>query len=118
MDPVIHCSTWLGLGLGIGIGIGSGLGLEGGLQHRIARDLSQVDGGEPPHLLCDAVLLHQWLLGVVEHERVVRRERHVEAGGEELVERALGEGEEERVVRERRERKPDLSEVVQVLERG
>mmetsp|Transcript_25897 Transcript_25897/g.84931 ORF Transcript_25897/g.84931 Transcript_25897/m.84931 type:complete len:478 (-) Transcript_25897:1117-2550(-) len=91
--------------------------LEGGLQHRVARDLGEVARGEAPHLPRDAVLLHERLLGVVEHERVVRRERDVEPAREELLERVLGEAEEERVVGEGREREPDLAQVVQVGER-
>eukprot|EP00966_Prymnesium_polylepis_P043454 1007965-Prymnesium_polylepis.1 len=69
------------------------------------------------HLLGDAVLLHERLLGVVEHERVVCRERDVQADAEELVERVLRQLQEEGVVRERREREPDLREVVEVLQR-
>lgn len=53
---------------------------------------------------------------MVEHERVVGRERDIEPDREELVERALRQTEEERVIRQWRERQPDLRDVVEVLE--
>ena len=60
------------------------------------------------HLLGDAVFLHERLLCMVEHERVVGRERDIEPDREELVERVLRQTEEERVIRQWRERQPDL----------
>ena len=69
-----------------------------------------------PRLLGDAVFLHERLLRMVEHERVVGRERDIEPDREELVEGVLRQTEEERVVRQRRERQPDLRDVVEVLE--
>ena len=53
---------------------------------------------------------------MVEHERVVGRERDIEPDREELVERVLRQTEEERVIRQWRERQPDLRDVVEVLE--
>mmetsp|Transcript_12701 Transcript_12701/g.27435 ORF Transcript_12701/g.27435 Transcript_12701/m.27435 type:complete len:375 (+) Transcript_12701:326-1450(+) len=91
--------------------------LERRLQHRVARDLCQIARREAPHLLRDAVLLHERLLRVVEHERIVRRERNVQANREKLMERVFREAEEEGVVRERREGEADLSDVVEVLQR-
>ena len=51
-----------------------------------------------PHLLGDAILLHQRLFGVVEHQRVVGGERDVEPDREEFVEGILRQLEEEEEV--------------------
>ena len=64
----------------------------------------------PPHLLGDAILLHQRLLGVVEHQRVVGRERDVEPDREEFVEGILRQLEEEE------EEEVGMEEVVEMVE--
>ena len=56
--------------------------------------------------------------GVMEHERVVGRERDIQTALEEGVKRVAGEVQEELVVRQWGHRDPDLRDVEQVLKDG
>mmetsp|Transcript_58030 Transcript_58030/g.149369 ORF Transcript_58030/g.149369 Transcript_58030/m.149369 type:complete len:298 (-) Transcript_58030:943-1836(-) len=89
---------------------------EAAYQHAVPGQLAQVCRREPVELLGDRVLLHQRLLRLVELQRIIRTEAHVQAPLEELMERALLIGEEQVVVGARRHPEADLAEVVQVLQ--
>mmetsp|Transcript_22501 Transcript_22501/g.57910 ORF Transcript_22501/g.57910 Transcript_22501/m.57910 type:complete len:542 (-) Transcript_22501:719-2344(-) len=97
--------------------VGLDRALEGGVEDGGAEDLGQVDGRQVPRVLRDAELLHQRLLRVMEHERIIRREAHRQPAHKVRRERRARELAEEHVVRERRHGDPDLHEVEQVLQR-
>mmetsp|Transcript_409 Transcript_409/g.993 ORF Transcript_409/g.993 Transcript_409/m.993 type:complete len:287 (+) Transcript_409:288-1148(+) len=90
---------------------------EPALQHAVSGQFAQIRGRKTEELLRQGVLLHEGLLGLVEHQRVVRAQAHVQTADEEIVERRLLVGQEEVVVRAGRHCNADPAEVVQVLER-
>ena len=55
-----------------------GVTREATLLHRVPGQLTHVTAGQFPHLSCNAVLLHQRLLGEVELERIIRGQRNIE----------------------------------------
>eukprot|EP01137_Pigoraptor_chileana_P027974 Opistho-2@11329 len=69
-----------------------------------------------PHLRRDAVLFNERLLGHVEHERIIRGERHVEAARKVFRHWIPLETEEERVVAEGAHGNAHLRQIVQILQ--
>mmetsp|Transcript_20301 Transcript_20301/g.56047 ORF Transcript_20301/g.56047 Transcript_20301/m.56047 type:complete len:206 (+) Transcript_20301:451-1068(+) len=69
LPPEVRCAQPAGLGLFA----------EAALDHGVPGDLAEVHGVEVPDLARDAVFLEQGLLGLMEHERVVRGERYIQA---------------------------------------